>query len=158
MDLDRASVLIVDDEPPIIHVLGTKLRASGYEVHAARDGQAGLKAALEHRPELIITDHTMPRLSGLEMLDALVEDWPAHEPLPAVLVLTSRSIVPDPARPGTSSIAAVLMKPFSPRDLLGQIELALDLRREQAALSENPLTDSFINTAIGHGAPASDQR
>ena len=155
MDLDRANILIVDDETPVLHVLGTKLRAHGYEVNAARDGRAGLDAALLHQPDLIITDHSMPRLNGLEMIDRLVEDYPPHRELPAVLLLTSRSISPDPERPGTAHISAVMLKPFSPRDLLGQIELALALRGEQTAELADPLTGSFIDTAIGH-APDDD--
>ena len=93
MDLDRASILLVDDEPPVIHVLGTKLRGSGYAVHTARDGRAGLQAALEHQPELIITDQSMPRLDGLAMLDELcgVLEY-LHTRTPAVL---HRDIKPD---------------------------------------------------------------
>ena len=62
-----ARILVVDDEPQITRVLRTVLGSQGYEVRTAADGEAGLAAFTEWRPDLLITDLAMPRMDGVEL-------------------------------------------------------------------------------------------
>jgi two-component system KDP operon response regulator KdpE len=64
---DKKRILVVDDEPQITRVLRTALTGSGYEVRTADDGHTGLRSAREWLPDLVITDVSMPNLSGIEM-------------------------------------------------------------------------------------------
>lgn len=64
---DQKRVLVVDDEPQITRVLRTSLTGSGYEVRTAEDGHTGLRMAREWLPDLVITDVSMPNLSGIEL-------------------------------------------------------------------------------------------
>jgi two-component system KDP operon response regulator KdpE len=64
---DKKRILVVDDEPQITRVLRTALTGSGYEVRTADDGHTGLRAAREWQPDLVITDVSMPNLSGIEL-------------------------------------------------------------------------------------------
>jgi two-component system, OmpR family, KDP operon response regulator KdpE len=64
---DKKRILIVDDEPQITRVLRTALSGSGYEVRTAEDGHAGLRLAREWQPDLVITDVSMPNMTGIEL-------------------------------------------------------------------------------------------
>lgn len=63
---DRAKILVVDDEPQLIRVLRTGLKARGYDVLGASDGESGLESFNEWHPDLVITDLAMPNVDGLE--------------------------------------------------------------------------------------------
>jgi two-component system KDP operon response regulator KdpE len=64
---DKKRILIVDDEPQITRVLRTSLSSHGYDVRTAADGHAGLRAAREWMPDLVISDVSMPNLDGVEL-------------------------------------------------------------------------------------------
>jgi two-component system KDP operon response regulator KdpE len=64
---DKKRILVVDDEPQITRVLRTALTGSGYEVRTADDGHSGLRSAREWLPDLIITDVSMPNMTGIEL-------------------------------------------------------------------------------------------
>ena len=64
---DKKRILVVDDEPQITRVLRTTLTGSGYEVRTANDGHNGLRLAREWLPDLVITDVSMPNMSGIEL-------------------------------------------------------------------------------------------
>src|SRR5258708_21561652 len=64
---EKKRILVVDDEPQITRVLRTSLAGSGYDVRTADDGHAGLRAAREWQPDLVITDISMPNMNGIEL-------------------------------------------------------------------------------------------
>jgi two-component system, OmpR family, KDP operon response regulator KdpE len=64
---EKKRILVVDDEPQITRVLRTTLNGSGYEVRTADDGHSGLRSAREWQPDLVITDVSMPNMSGIEL-------------------------------------------------------------------------------------------
>jgi two-component system KDP operon response regulator KdpE len=68
---DKKRILVVDDEPQITRVLRTALSGSGYEVRTAEDGHAGLRLAREWQPDLVITDVSMPNMTGIELCGQL---------------------------------------------------------------------------------------
>ncbi|MGA9041065.1 MAG: response regulator transcription factor [Terriglobales bacterium] len=68
---DKKRILVVDDEPQITRVLRTALTGSGYEVRTAEDGHAGLRSAREWQPDLVITDVSMPNMTGIELCGQL---------------------------------------------------------------------------------------
>jgi two-component system, OmpR family, KDP operon response regulator KdpE len=68
---DKKRILVVDDESQITRVLRTALSGSGYEVRTAEDGHAGLRLAREWQPDLVITDVSMPNMTGIELCGQL---------------------------------------------------------------------------------------
>lgn len=70
-DRERISVLAVDDDPVSLRLLVRHLRNERFNVTMARSGKEGLKKALQEKPDLLIVDHEMPGLSGLEVVEAL---------------------------------------------------------------------------------------
>jgi two-component system, OmpR family, phosphate regulon response regulator PhoB len=113
-------VLIVDDDPDIRALITYRLTASGYDVIAADDGEAGLAAVREHAPDLVLVDWMMPRLTGVELCTRLRAD-PATAGIPVVL-LTART--DDVAMRGgrEAGVDEYITKPFSPRELAARVD------------------------------------
>jgi DNA-binding response OmpR family regulator len=119
-DRPVARVLIVDDDPDIRALVTYRLSASGYEVISAGDGEAGLAAAREHAPDLVLADWMMPRLTGVEMCTRMRAD-PAIAGIPVVL-LTARTDDVAMRTGWDAGIDEYLTKPFSPRELAARVE------------------------------------
>lgn len=64
---EKQRILIVDDEPQITRVLRTSLTSHGYEVRTAADGESAVETFSDWRPDLVITDLSMPHLNGIEL-------------------------------------------------------------------------------------------
>jgi len=113
-------VLVVDDEIHIVHVVAIKLRNNGYEVISADNGAEAFELACEEKPDIIVTDYQMPVMSGLELVEKLrqrddMKDIP-------VIMLTARSFAITKEQQEDLQISSCLSKPFSPKELLGNIE------------------------------------
>lgn len=111
---DRASktVLVVEDEFDIAGVLGTFLTTEGYDVVYAADGEEGL-AALDQKPDLVLVDAIMPRLTGPAMVQAMKAD-PKQAAIPVMMM----SALPDAPMKGVPMVR----KPFEIDELLSKIE------------------------------------
>jgi len=112
-------ILVVDDEAHILHVVSMKLRNAGFEVITAVDGEEALELCASERPDLLITDFQMPFLSGLELCRRLRACEPTRD-IPAIM-LTARGFDLEPHDMADAGIAAVLAKPFSPREVLQRV-------------------------------------
>ena len=80
-----AKILVVDDEPDALEVLGFNLKNAGYEVTTADDGEAALKKARQQLPDLILLDLMLPEVDGLEVCKLLRRD-PATSAIPIIMV------------------------------------------------------------------------
>lgn len=113
-------VLVVDDEIHIVHVVAIKLRNNGYDVITANNGAEALELAQQESPDIIVTDYQMPVMSGLELVKELRENE-ITKSIPVIL-LTARSFAISKEEQDDLQISTCLSKPFSPRELLGDIE------------------------------------
>ncbi|MFB0555845.1 MAG: response regulator [Phycisphaerae bacterium] len=113
-------VLVVDDEIHIVHVVAIKLRNNGYEVLSADNGAEAFELACEERPDIIVTDYQMPVMSGLELVEKLRQRQETKD-IP-VIMLTARSFAIPKEQQENLRISGCLSKPFSPKELLGDIE------------------------------------
>ncbi len=113
-------VLVVDDEIHIVHVVAIKLRNNGFEVIAADNGAEGLKLALAEKPDIIVTDYQMPVMTGIELVEQLRQNEETKD-IP-VIMLTARSFAIPQQQQDDLRISGCLSKPFSPKELLGNIE------------------------------------
>lgn len=113
-------VLVVDDEIHIVHVVAIKLRNNGFEVISADNGAEGLKLALAEKPDIIVTDYQMPVMTGLELVEKLRQNQDTKDT--PVVMLTARSFAIPQQQQDDLRISGCLSKPFSPKELLGNIE------------------------------------
>ena len=123
-------VLVVDDEIHIVHVVTIKLRNNGYDVVSASDGAEAYELACSEKPDIVVTDYQMPVMSGLELIEKLRET-PQTADVP-VIMRTARSFAVQEQRKQQLRISKCLSKPFSPKELLRDIEDVL----YQEALSQ----------------------
>ena len=120
MTEEQQKVLVVDDEIHIVHVVAIKLRNNGYEVISADNGAEAFELACEEKPDIIVTDYQMPVMSGLELLEKLRQQDDTKD-IP-VIMLTARSFAISKEQQEELRISSCLSKPFSPKELLGNIE------------------------------------
>ena len=116
---NKRRILVVDDETHILHVVSLKLRNAGYEVITAEDGEEAYEAAVEHHPDLVITDYQMPLMTGLELCKQLKQNESTSS-IPA-LMLTARGFGLESEVAGQTNITGVISKPFSPREILARV-------------------------------------
>jgi DNA-binding response OmpR family regulator len=103
-------LLLVDDERDLVFYTKLFLEEKGYEVTEAYDGQQALEMLEDFRPDLVILDVTMPRLTGWDVLKKMQED-PKTADIP-VLMLTARSQDRDKARGWELGVTWYQTKPF----------------------------------------------
>ena len=123
------TVLLVDDEAHVTHVMARAVRTAGLEVITAEDGEEAYELASEHRPDLIVTDLQMPYMSGIDLARKLCEH---HElgRIPVIL-LSARGYVVEQESRALTNIRAVVEKPFSAREVVGLIREMLGLGGEE---------------------------
>ncbi|MGA2604687.1 MAG: response regulator [Verrucomicrobiia bacterium] len=114
-------ILLVDDDASIRQLSAKVLIRSGYQVDAAEDGEAAWKALHAANYDLLITDQTMPKLSGVELVKKLRV---AQMNLPVVLVSAALPTEELDRHPWLQ-IAATLLKPFTGEELLKTVQAAL---------------------------------
>jgi len=153
----KPKILIVDDEPDALEVLGFKLRESGFVPLFAKDGTRALTIARDERPALIVLDLMLPEVDGLEVCKILRRD-PNTASIP-VIMLTARAAEMDRVLGLELGADDYVTKPFSPRELVLRIkklltrsattedagahlrvgELDMDVPRHQVTISGQPL-------------------
>jgi DNA-binding response OmpR family regulator len=116
-------ILLVDDDPDIREMLTFKLRNAGFEAFSEADGESGLAAARELRPDLLLLDWMMPGLTGPEVCQRLRED-PETADMPIVL-LSARAHEADVQRGFATGADDYIPKPFSPRELVERVNALL---------------------------------
>jgi CheY-like chemotaxis protein len=116
-----ARILVVDDEPDERFLVGRTLKKQGHAVTVAEHGAAGLKAAREQAPDLVVTDVMMPVMDGVEFIRRLRGD-----PVTAGIPILAAS--------GDTHLAgaadAVLKKPYDDRQLIMLVDSLLEKGRE----------------------------
>lgn len=115
-----ATILVVDDEAPVLRTLKRNLSGYGYEVLTATDGVEALASVEENRPDLMLLDLNMPRLSGLEVCRRL-RKW---NQMP-IIVLSARGDEQQKVEALDLGADDYLTKPFGMSELLARIRAAL---------------------------------
>ena len=109
-------ILIIDDEPELVKAICIRLKANGYEVEHAYDGEEGLRKVREFQPDLIILDIIMPKLNGYEVCKRL-KKVPETREIP-ILILTASQQRELEKKCMELGATCTLMKPFETEELL----------------------------------------
>ncbi|HET7274478.1 MAG TPA: response regulator [Longimicrobiaceae bacterium] len=118
--MEAKTILIVEDQFDFLAVQKIYLEHHGYRVLTAEDGQAGLRSAREHLPNLILMDFSVPMLDGIGATSELKRD-PSTRDIPVIMVsaLAYGSIG---RRAREAGCAAFVSKPCDPRRVLAEVE------------------------------------
>jgi len=120
--------LVVDDAPDIRLVVSFVLEKAGFEVYEESSGKAGLAAAAEMRPDVVLLDWMMPNMSGIEFCRALRGNADLGDV--AVILLTAKAQQSDVEAGFAAGADDYIVKPFSPRELLNRVQEVLAQHRE----------------------------
>jgi two-component system alkaline phosphatase synthesis response regulator PhoP len=135
-----ARILVVEDEPGLVLTLEDRLRAEGYEIGVARDGDEGFKRAAAELWDLILLDAMLPRKSGFEVC----RDLRGQGIRTPVLMLTARGQVSDRVVGLKLGADDYLVKPFDMSELLARIEARLRRDRGGADAKTTALSTATV--------------
>lgn len=113
-------ILLVDDEPQILLLLESRLKANGYDVLSATDGLAALEMAKREKPDMIILDLMLPKMDGYKVCGLLKKDA-RYAKIP-ILLFTARAQEEDKKLGEEVGADAYVTKPFEPAVLLSKIQ------------------------------------
>ncbi len=141
-------VLVVDDLPRNVQLVGSILTRKGYEVLSASGGEAAL-AALEARlPDLVLLDLMMPGMDGLEVCRRIKGD-PRTLHLP-VIFLTAANEAELAAKALTEGAVDFISKPFNTAELLARVRTHVDLKRTRDELERIIVQKNELMSAVAH--------
>ena len=131
----KSTVLIVEDEAPLVTLLRYNLEKEGFSVCSAGDGEEALLQIAENKPDAVLLDWMLPLVSGLEVCRQIRRS-PSSRSLPIIL-LTARGEEADRVRGLDSGADDYIVKPFSPSELVARLRAVI--RRAQPSTAEDTL-------------------
>lgn len=130
------SVLVVNDLPDQLELMNSALRKAGYRVYSAEDGEKGLEAARRERPDLIISDVTMPNVNGIEFC-RLVRQDEELKTLPILLVSALRKDTASVIEGLQAGADEYMEIPFDSARLVAQASRLIERSKLEDALKES---------------------
>lgn len=140
-----SKILIVEDDPNLLEALKYNVRKEGYDTVTAVDGVQALEVARTDKPDLVILDIMLPKMSGFEVCRILRKEMTVP-----ILMLTARDDEVDKVVGLDLGADDYMTKPFSMRELLARIRAMLRRVEIQTAIPETPLRFGDIEVDIGH--------
>ena len=128
--MSTALILLVDDEPKILHALASALRGEGHEVVTAPSGREALKLLSQRSFDLLVIDNLMPDMTGLDVIRDLTSSTGEAE-RPQVLMMTAHATVESAIEAMKLGALDYLQKPFDVDELLVVVRRALEHQRLQ---------------------------
>jgi CheY-like chemotaxis protein len=116
-DSSKTTILLAEDDPDVLHIVDTRLRAAGYRTVLALDGQQTLDALGKESPAIVILDLMMPKLTGFDVLMKIRQ----REQRPRTIVVSARGRDEDVTRAFELGADDYVNKPFNPEELVARI-------------------------------------
>ena len=132
LKIEDALILIVDDTPKNIQLLGNILSKEGFRLSVATGGQQALAMAAKNLPDIILLDIMMPDLDGFEVCERLKSD-PATAHIP-VIFLSAKTATEDKVRGFQLGGADYIIKPFEVSEVLARVRTHLQLKRAMESI------------------------
>jgi len=135
--LSKQTILVVDDEQDLLDLIEYNLKKEGFKVLKAENGEQGIMAAREHKPNLVLLDIMMPKMGGIEVCDQMRSD-PELKHIP-IIFLTARSDERTEIEGLDKGADDFITKPISTTKLISRIKAVLrrfDENQEQIQVLE----------------------
>ena len=142
----KRTILIVDDEKPIVDILVYNLQKEGYDTLEARDGEEGVRIALDKKPDLILLDIMLPKMDGLAVCKRI-----RHSLNVPILMLSAKDEEIDKILGLELGADDYVTKPFSVRELMARVKAnlrKLDIANENMAIEQPKQQQQEVNTNI----------
>ncbi|MDH5285457.1 MAG: sigma 54-interacting transcriptional regulator [Betaproteobacteria bacterium] len=131
--MNTSDILLVDDDPDLLRLIGLRLTSAGYRVRTAESGELALAALAVTRPAAVITDLRMPGIDGMQLFEAIHRQ---HPTLP-VIILTAHGTIPDAVSATQRGVFGFLTKPFDSQELLQKVAAALKLSGDDGEVANS---------------------
>ena len=143
--MNNQRILVVDDEPNIVHLARLYLERDGYQVLAVGDGQEALDTIISEKPDLVVLDVMLPSVDGFEVCRRLR----AQDNAVPIIMVTARDDDIDKILGLELGADDYLTKPFNPRELVARVKAVLRRGIPAEALGQAPIriADLEINLA-----------
>ncbi len=137
-DAEKLKILIIDDDPLVVHTLQNLLKRKGYRVESSLDGEEGVRKAKESSFDLVISDIRMPKLNGVKVVELIQKDVTSKGKKVSFMFITGYA--DDEALESGSQLGVsdFLLKPFDLNQFMGLVEKNL----ETASLEEELLLEA----------------
>jgi len=148
----RARILVVDDEPTICEALRVALSAEGYAVQAADNAMQAIAELEKAEFDVVLADLSLPRVSGLELLDRVKKSWPGAE----VIVITGQGSIATAVDAIKRGAYHYVTKPFTADEILHLVGQALERRRlvhRKERLEEELSLARGVHQLVGQSEP-----
>ncbi|HEV2988111.1 MAG TPA: sigma-54 dependent transcriptional regulator [Candidatus Angelobacter sp.] len=134
---NSVSVVIIDDNPRSLEFLSSALAREGVEIFTASDPEQGIDLVFSHRPQIVLTDLVMPNITGLEVLEKIIEFDPATD----VILMTAHYTTDTAVEAIRKGAADYLNKPISVAVLRERVGRLIDnaLQRQQIITADDEL-------------------
>lgn len=115
----NAKILVVEDDPDIMHILMHTLKGAGFQVVPAYGGEDAIRKVKTHMPDLVLTDLSMPKVSGVEVIEEIKLD-PATQHIP-VIAVTAHVWDGIAQSAGQVGCDGFISKPFTTKQILQEV-------------------------------------
>jgi two-component system, OmpR family, phosphate regulon response regulator PhoB len=157
MESSTLQILVVDDEPDIVSLVEYHLSKVGFDVRTAASAEDALRIVESTPPGLIVLDHMLPGMSGLELLRRIRESGQPVRDI-AVLLLTARREEADRIRGLSTGADDYLTKPFSPEELVLRVKAILRRVSPRGGSADSLTIGEIVIDRLSHSVSVSDQR
>jgi len=140
----ETSILIADDEPNQLELLGFNLKSAGFSIIKASNGLEALELIENHSPDLIILDWMMPKMSGIDVCRTLRSRSETKQT--PIIILSARSEDSDKSLGLDTGADDYISKPFSPKELVSRVKALL--RRARPALVNDILQHNDLTLSL----------
>jgi len=120
----KKKILIVDDDPNLLRLLGIRLSAAGYNVESAASAKIALGILKSFQPHMVISDLRMEGMDGMVLFEQIRRQYPQMP----VVIMTAHGTIPDAINATKQGVFSFLTKPFESQELLETVQKAIELQ------------------------------
>jgi two-component system response regulator GlrR len=144
----REKILLVDDDPSLLRLLGIRLSAAGYQIESANSAKMALGILKTFHPQLVISDLRMEGMDGMALFDKIRQ----QEPNLPVIIMTAHGTIPDAINATKQGVFSFLTKPFESQALLSTVQEAIRLQPQNNSKKTNKKSDAWREKIISRSA------
>lgn len=144
LDPNKKTILVVDDEKPIIDILVYNLKKEGYNTLEATDGEMGLNIAIEQRPDLILLDVMLPKMDGLTVCKRVKQTYNVP-----ILMISAKDEEIDKIVGLELGADDYITKPFSVRELMARVKANLRKVDDEKERRDKESTNKSNKIVVG---------